>query len=112
MEPTQEISETAEESVADYTPGLNRIRIRRKIFFGVIIAYVPVMWLIHSIAPDNRTMFSAFGVWVVLLLVTCFTSAIVRCPRCGNLFHVNGMAMLYLRKCLHCQLHVNADRLK
>ena len=32
-----------------------------------------------------------------------------RCPRCGNYFHVNGMMLLYLRRCLHCQLHINAD---
>lgn len=110
MEPTQESRETSDETEMDYSRGLSKIRIRRKFFFGVILAYIPVMWLIHSVAPDNRTMFTAFGVWVVLLIITCLVSAITRCPRCGNLFHVHGMAMLYLRKCLHCQLHINADR--
>ena len=112
MEPTQQPIEITEEIVPDYSPGLSRIRSRRKYFFGVILAYIPVMWLIHSVSPDDRTMFTAFGVWVVLLIITCVMSAITRCPRCGNLFHVNGMAMLFLRKCLHCQLHVNADKIK
>jgi hypothetical protein len=34
-----------------------------------------------------------------------------KCPRCGNYFHLHGMTLLILRKCLHCQLHINADKI-
>lgn len=109
MEEHTDAAPDSSEDASGYHEGLRRIRIRRKYFFGVILVYIPAMWLIHSVAPDYRTMFTAFGIWVVLLIVTCLMSAVTRCPRCGNLFHVHGMTMLYLRKCLHCQLHVNAD---
>jgi hypothetical protein len=91
-------------------PALSLIRRRRRYFFGTVLLYMPAMWLIHSISPTNRTMGTALGIWVVVLFVTTFRSAVTRCPRCGNYFHVHGMTLLYLRKCLHCQLHITADR--
>jgi hypothetical protein len=32
-----------------------------------------------------------------------------KCPRCGNYFHLHGMTLLVLRKCLHCQLHISEN---
>jgi len=95
---------------SSYGPKLAVIRSRRRSFFSTVAIYIPAMWVIHSISPTYRTMGSAIGVWVVILIIAMFRSAVCVCPRCGNLFHVNGMTLLYLRKCLHCQLHVNADR--
>jgi len=94
------------ENTAEYGPALKLIRRRRRYFFGVILVYIPAIWFIHSISPANKTMFTTIGIWVILLLITCLGSAITRCPRCGNYFHVHGMSMLYLRRCLHCQLHI------
>ena len=96
--------------VSTFGPGLAVIRRRRRFFFVTVAIYIPAMWVIHSISPTYRTMGTAIGIWVVILVVTMFWSAVCVCPRCGNLFHVNGMTLLYLRKCLHCQLHVNADK--
>jgi len=96
--------------VSTFGPGLATIRKRRRFFFATVAIYVPAMWIIHSISPTYRTMGTAIGIWVVILIVTMFWSAVAVCPRCGNFFHVNGMTLLYLRKCLHCQLHVNADK--
>ena len=39
-------------------------------------------------------------------------SADYKCPRCGNLFHVNGLIPMYFRRCLHCGLPLNADKKK
>lgn len=105
-----EVSGEAPVDVVDYGPALSQIRRRRRIFFGVVLIYVPAVWVIHGISPTNKTMFTTIGIWVVLLLITCLMSAAARCPRCGNYFHVHGMSMLYLRRCLHCQLHINADK--
>jgi hypothetical protein len=71
---------------------------------------MPAMWVVHSISSTYRTMGTAIGIWVVILVVTMFWSALCVSFRCGNYFHVNGMTLFYLRKCLHCQLHVNADK--
>lgn len=98
------------DDVAAFGPGLAEIRKRRRYFFGTVAIYIPAMWIIHSISPTYRTMGTSIGIWVVILIITMFWSAVCVCPRCGNFFHVNGMTLLYLRKCLHCQLHINADK--
>jgi heme A synthase len=95
---------------AEYGKALKLIRRRRKYLFSVILLYVPAMWLIHSVSPAISTMLTAFVIWVAMLMTTCMMAAVCKCPRCGNYFHVHGMTMLFLRKCLHCQLHINADR--
>ena len=93
-------------------PALRLIRRRRKYFFCTILVYMPAMWVVNEISPTYRSMGIAIGVWVIVLFITALMSAVTRCPRCGNYFHVHGMTLLYLRKCLHCQLHINADKLK
>jgi len=93
-----------------FGPALSLIRRRRKYFFGTVLVYVPALWIAHSISPTDRAMGYVFGVWLVFLIITALLSAVVTCPRCGNYFHVNGMVILYLRKCLHCQLHIAADK--
>jgi len=86
------------------------IRWRRKYFFATILAYMPAMWAVNKVFPSLRSMIITFGIWVFILFVTALYSALARCPRCGNYFHMHGMSLLYLRRCLHCQLHVTADK--
>lgn len=93
-----------------FGPALRLIRRRRRYLFVTILAYMPSMWAIQKVSPTYRAIGIGIGVWVVVLFITALWSAAARCPRCGNYFHVHGMTLLYLRKCLHCQLHINADR--
>ncbi len=93
-----------------FQSAMSTIRIRRKYFFTTIIAYMPLMWIVNKISPTFRSMAITFAVWVVVLFITALYSALARCPRCGNYFHMHGMSLLYLRRCLHCQLHVTADK--
>jgi hypothetical protein len=95
-----------------FASGMRIIRLRRKYFFATVLAYMPFMFLTNKVSPTFRTMAVAFGIWVVILFITALYSALARCPRCGNYFHMHGMSLLYLRRCLHCQLHVNADKVK
>lgn len=93
-----------------FGPALSLLRRRRKYFFGTVLVYMPAMWLVQKISPTYRSFGIAIGVWFVVLFATALLSAVTRCPRCGNYFHVHGMTLLYLRKCLHCQLHINSDK--
>jgi hypothetical protein len=95
---------------ADFFVAMQVIRRRRKYFFATVIFYLPLMFLANKISPTFRSMAITFVVWVVILFVTALYSALARCPRCGNYFHMHGMSLLYLRRCLHCQLHVTADK--
>jgi hypothetical protein len=92
-----------------FKQAMDLIRRRRKYFFATVIAYMPVMWVANKISPTFRSMAITFSVWVVLLFITALYSALARCPRCGHYFHMNGMSLLYLRRCLHCQNHINAS---
>jgi hypothetical protein len=90
--------------------GLTVIRRRRWYLWTVILVYLPAMWGTLQVAPTQRALGTVFLVWFILLFITALVSAVARCPRCGNYFHMHGMTLLYLRKCLHCQLHLKADR--
>ena len=90
--------------------GLKSIRSRRMILWFVILVYVPAIWFVLDTTQSDRATGKAFAVWLVVLIIALFWSAAVRCPRCGNLFHINGPTLFYFRRCLHCGLRLNADR--
>lgn len=106
------MEESATEDFASYRAGLSSIRKRRRYLWALIIVYLPMMWLAQKVTGSFNGAMPVFGVWCVLLIVAVSFLAVVKCPRCGNLFHVNGMTMLVLRRCLHCQLRLDADRKK
>ena len=92
-----------------YTIILKRTRRRRLYFFATVLIYIPAVLITYQISPTNRAMGTLFGLWVVVLIIVTFMIAVSRCPRCGNYFHVHGLTLLILRKCLHCQLHISSD---
>jgi hypothetical protein len=96
----------------DYGPGLRIIRKRRWYLWLEILVYVPAMWVTLKVAPSNIVIGMVFAIWFIMLWIVVGVSALARCPRCGNYFHMNGMTLIYLRKCLHCQLHLKADKKK
>lgn len=93
-----------------YAAGLKKIRQRRLLLWLVISAYLPAMAIALD-SPDYRTWAATvFVSWVVLLIVVVAYACLARCPRCSELFHTHGPTFLPLRRCLHCALHVNADK--
>lgn len=101
---------TETETEQDFAPGLASVRRRRWLLWFVLIAYLPTMWTTQRITRSFQGSLPVFFCWIVLLILAAVISATARCPRCKNHFHVNGMVLMYLRKCLHCQLHISADK--
>jgi len=94
----------------EYQPGLKKIRKRRWFLWAVISIYLPAM-MIALDSPNYQTRATiVFVVWIVLLIIAVVFACIVRCPRCGECFHTHGPTFLPFRRCLHCALHVNADK--
>ena len=89
-----------------YEKILRQTRRRRKYFFCTVLVYIPALLVTYKISPTNRAMGTVFCIWVGILIVVTFLAAVSKSPRCGNYIHVNGMTLLILRKCLHCQLHI------
>ncbi|MBW4055864.1 MAG: hypothetical protein HIU83_10795 [Proteobacteria bacterium] len=104
------MEQTSTSDPATFVSAMRLIRRRRKYFFFTVICYMPAMWLANKISPTFSSMATTFGIWVVILFITALYSALARCPRCGNYFHMHGMSLLYLRHCLHCQLHITDDK--
>jgi drug/metabolite transporter superfamily protein YnfA len=103
----------AEKSAPDpaiISSGLKSIRKRRLVLWFVILIYVPAIWIVLEKTQSDRATGKAFAVWLVFLIASVFWAAVVRCPRCGNYFHVNGPMLFFFRKCLHCGLPINADK--
>lgn len=93
-----------------YRTGLDKIRFRRRILWLVIGVYLPAMTIALD-SPDYRKWAATvFISWIVLLILAVGYACLARCPRCGELFHTHGPTFLPLRRCLHCALHVNADK--
>ena len=76
----------------------------------MLIIYLPTMSITQKITQSFQASLPVFFLWFVVLLIVMAISALARCPRCKNYFHLNGMILLYLRNCLHCQLHLTADK--
>jgi hypothetical protein len=92
-----------------YMKVMKKTRRRRKYLFGTVLIYIPALLITNKITPTDRAMGTLFVIWVLFLIIFAFLAALSKCPRCGNYFHVNGITFLLLRRCLHCQLHINAD---
>jgi uncharacterized membrane protein YhdT len=90
--------------------GLRKVRQRRWLLWLTILAYLPGLLVALQLGLSGGTMTRLFGLWVVVLCIVVGMATVVRCPRCGNQFHTNGPTFLPLRKCIHCGLHVKADR--
>ena len=94
----------------DFAPGLKIIRRRRWYLWGLIALYLPLMLPLLDHGAALRTLAIVFLLWFVTVFSFALYAAVARCPRCGNYFHMHGMTLLYLRKCLHCHLHLTADK--
>jgi hypothetical protein len=102
--------EESPEDFSQYAQGLRKVRQRRWYFWGIILVYPPAIWVSLTLTQSDRATAKVFAVWFVLACVASCLAAFVRCPRCGNFFHVQGFIPMYLRSCLHCGLHLTADK--
>jgi len=104
------LEEKKSEDFSKYTLGLTKLRRRRCFFWSMILIYIPTIWLSLRITHSDRQTGKVFAVWFLLIIIASLLAAAGKCPRCGNYFHVNGFIPIYLRKCLHCGLHITADK--
>lgn len=89
---------------------LGKIRSNRMCLWLVIICYVPMIYITYKWNHSDKALAVVFVIWIVFLCKAVLQAAFVVCPRCGNYFHIKNFFPLYLRRCLHCGLHINADK--
>ncbi|MCD6534868.1 MAG: hypothetical protein J7L25_12475 [Deltaproteobacteria bacterium] len=105
------MEEKMSEDFSKFTLGLSKLRRRRWSLLAVILVYVPLIWLAPRLTSSGYQTTIGFIVWFLLVIATSILVATGKCPRCGNLFHIKGLAPLFLRsRCLHCGLNITADK--
>ena len=84
--------------------GLHRIRIRRRIMWAMMLAYLPVVILISlSGFPHLASLIAA--VWLAMIAATSMLAMFSRCPRCNDFFHTRILwGSLWRTKCINCGL--------
>ena len=92
--------------------GLAGIRRRRLFLWATILLYLPALLIVLELNLSGDVMTKLFFLWVGLLCIAVGLATVAKCPRCRRAFHTNGPTFLPLRKCLHCGLHLRADKAK
>ena len=100
----------ADQQTDSYSEGLKRVRQRRWILWGVILGYLPAMMIALESAGGWNTAVKVFIAWIIVLCVAVGIAVVVRCPDCGNCFHTHGPTFFPVRRCVHCGLHLLADK--
>lgn len=95
---------------ASLRQGLVKVRKRRWILWATILIYMPGLIVALELEASSGTLGSLFALWIVLLCIAVGLATIVKCPACGNPYHTNGPTFLPVRRCVHCGLHLNADK--
>ena len=90
---------------------LGRIRASRMCLWLVGLSYVPMMFMTSRWTHSDTALGGVFVIWIVFLCRAVLQVAFAICPRCGNYFHIKNFFPSYLmRRCVHCGLHINADK--
>jgi len=90
---------------------LERIRACRMSLWLVSLSYVPAMFMTYKWNYSDTALGAVFVIWLVFLCRSVLQVAFAICPRCGNYFHLKNFFPSYLRRsCIHCGLHINADK--
>ncbi|MBE0499938.1 MAG: hypothetical protein IBX47_00750 [Desulfuromonadales bacterium] len=106
------MNDKIETETVDLTAGLAKIRSRRWLMWLVIFSYVPGLLISLEMQASSSIMGWLFALWVLLLCIVIGLATVVCCPRCKKPFHTNGPTFLPVRKCVHCGLHLKADKIK
>jgi Zn ribbon nucleic-acid-binding protein len=92
-------------------PELGKIRASRMCMWLVGLCYVPMMLMTFKWTHSDKALAVVFVIWIVFLVRAVINVAFATCPRCGNYFHMKNFFPNYLlRRCVHCGLHINADK--
>ena len=105
------IDSLAADNPATFGVMLAIIRRRRWYLWGLILIYMPVSVMTLQLTQSYKTTGIVCMIWFILLCIVVTLTAISKCPRCSNSFHMRNSTLSYFRKCRHCGLHICADKI-
>ncbi len=83
---------------------IDQIRTRRRCLWIVFLTYLPAVWLSLRLTGSNQITLAVAIIWLVLAAVAGVMVSASRCPGCGKLFHMQGVATSWGARCVHCDL--------
>ncbi len=93
-----------ERDIGVIVEGVRNIRRRRNAVWILWVLFIPVMFSIGELFGDKALTYSA-PLYFVLYVAAGLRMNAVRCPRCGELFHLGLSPWLAFRgRCWHCRL--------
>jgi len=95
---------------ATYAHLLLIIRRRRWYLWGLILIYMPASVSTLQLTQSYTATGIVVLIWIVLLCIVVTLTAIAKCPRCGNNFHMRNSTLTYHRKCRYCGLPLCAGK--
>lgn len=95
---------------AMFTVKMRSLRRRRWFLWGLVLIYLPAIYLALQLSGSDRVAGIVFVVWILLVCVAVGLAAFAICPRCAKTFHMHGFVPVYLRRCVHCGLHVSSNQ--
>jgi hypothetical protein len=82
--------------------GLRRIRLRRRIAFGMLAGWLPFM-AVASLMLRSEHILRYFALtYMGLVALTGIACGYSSCPRCTHLFFVSWWSNVFARRCMHC----------
>ncbi len=110
MNPPPAANEAPPNDPVAFTGRMQSLRRRRWFLWGLILAYLPAIYLALNLSGSDRVAGMVFVVWILLVCVAVGLAAFAPCPRCGKPFHMHGFFPTYMRRCVHCGLHITASQ--
>ena len=96
-------------AVSGIGQGLRRIRIRRYVALGLLVAFLPFVLALSSIVRSGTAMNVAVAIYLGLFVVALVMFGFSSCPRCHNLFFVSGLSNPFSSRCMHCGLPISGE---
>lgn len=86
---------------------LRRIRIRRYVALGLLVAFLPFVAVFSSVVRFGTAMNVAVAIYFCLFVAALVVLGFSSCPRCHNLFFVAGLSNPFSSRCMHCGLPIS-----
>jgi hypothetical protein len=100
--------------IAEEHEGLQKIRRLRFALWALLVALIPLIWLVTRYTQSYSVMMCILIIWVAAAVHFAARVAFSPCPRCRNCFHATtgtpSFWNLFARRCTHCGLSLRSDR--
>ncbi len=100
--------------VAEEREGLRKIRRLRFWLWTLLLAFIPLVWLVTIFTESRSVMMVILIVWAAAVVHFAARAAFSKCPRCRNYYHATAGTPsfwnLLAQRCTHCGLPLRSDR--